>query len=187
MAMLRSLSKLTYRSSINCHLKTLKRFNSSNVIPALTMLSEEENTFRDSIRRICEEQIRPHVLDMDAKGEIPRSIIDILFNNGFMGVDVDPKYGGTGSTFFTAMLVVEELARVDPSVSVLCDVQNTIVSQIIIQYANEEQKAKYLPKLCKSSVGSFALSESESGSDAFALKTRATRSGSDFVITGSKW
>lgn len=185
MAMLRALTKLASRSTINCHL--IHRCNNSTVVPALTMLSDEESAFRDSVRRICEEKIRPKVLEMDIKGEMPRSIIDVLFENGFMGVDVDPKYGGTGSTFFTAMLVVEELARVDPSVSVLCDVQNTIVSQILLQFANEEQRAKYLPKLCKSSVGSFALSESESGSDAFALKSRAVRSGSDFVITGSKW
>ena len=184
MAMLRALTRLAPRSAINCHL--IQRCNYSSA-PALTMLSDEEAAFRDSVRRICEEQIRPKVLEMDVKGEMPRSIIDLLFQNGFMGIDVDPKYGGTGSTFFTAMLVIEELARVDPSISVLCDVQNTIVSQVLLQFASEELQAKYLPKLCKSSVGSFALSESEAGSDAFALKTRAVRSGSDFVITGSKW
>jgi short/branched chain acyl-CoA dehydrogenase len=123
---------------------------------------------------------------MDEKSQMERSVIDSLFENGLMGVDVDPKYGGTGSSFFTAMLVIEELAKVDPSVSVLCDVQNTLVSQIFHRFASEEQRKQCLPRLCKDTVGAFCLSEPDSGSDAFALKTRAEKKGDDYIINGTK-
>lgn len=154
--------------------------------PALTTLTEEEQAFRETVQKLSREKIAPLVKSMDASGKMDKGVIDALFENGLMGVDVDPKYGGTGSTFFTTVIVVEELAKVDPSVAVLCDVQNTIVSQVILQFGNEAQRKQYLPQLCKSTVGSFALSEPESGSDAFALKTRAVKSGEHYILNGSK-
>lgn len=154
--------------------------------PALTTLSDEEQAFRETVQKLSREKIAPLVKSMDTASKMDKSVIDALFDNGLMGIDVDPKYGGTGATFFTSVIVIEELAKVDPSVSVLCDVQNTIVSQVILQFANEEQRMKYLPALCKNTVGSFALSEPESGSDAFALKTRAVKDGEYYILNGSK-
>lgn len=103
-----------------------------------------------------------------------------------MGIEIDPKYGGTGATFFSSVLVIEELAKVDPSVSVFCDVQNTLVSLNFKYYASEELKEKYYPRIAQDTVGSFCLSEPQSGSDAFALRTRADKKGDYFVINGEK-
>lgn len=162
------------------------QFYESGSTPALTTLTEEEQAFKETVQKLSREKIAPLVKSMDQEGFMDKSVIQSLFENGLMGVDVDPKYGGTGSSFFTAMLVIEELAKVDPSVSVLCDVQNTLVSQIFLRYANEELRRKYLPLLCKTTVGAFALSEPDSGSDAFALKTRAENKGDYFIINGNK-
>ncbi|VDK42786.1 unnamed protein product [Anisakis simplex] len=123
---------------------------------------------------------------MDHDSAMDKSVIDGLFSNGFMSVEVPVKYGGTEASFFDAMIIVEELAKVDPSVAVFCDVQNTLVAPLIIEYGTESQKEKYLPRIFSDWVGAFCLSEVSSGSDAFALKTTATKDGDDYIINGSK-
>uniref|UniRef100_A0AAF5I201 Short/branched chain specific acyl-CoA dehydrogenase, mitochondrial n=1 Tax=Strongyloides stercoralis TaxID=6248 RepID=A0AAF5I201_STRER len=123
---------------------------------------------------------------MDEKNAMDKNVIKGCFENGLMGVEIPTKYGGTESSFFNVALIVEELAKVDPSVSVMVDVQNTLVVPLIIELGTEEQKQKYLTKAHKDTVGSFCLTEASSGSDAFALKTTAKASGDDFIINGSK-
>ena len=120
--------------------------------PALTVLSEEEQAFRETVQKLSREKIAPLVRSMDAASHMEPSVIKALFENGLMGVDVDPKYGGTGATFTTSIIVIEELAKVDASVSVLCDVQNRTFSQAVLQFTNEEQRTKNLPLLCKTTV-----------------------------------
>lgn len=162
------------------------RYFSDEVHLPLTKLSEEEQAIRDLAAKVANEKIAPLVRKMDQESKMDQSIIDALFENGFMGIEIDPKYGGTGATFFSSVLVIEELAKVDPSVSVFCDVQNTLVSLNFKYYASEELKEKYYPRIAQDTVGSFCLSEPQSGSDAFALRTRADKKGDYFVINGEK-
>uniref|UniRef100_A0A1I7UXK2 Short/branched chain specific acyl-CoA dehydrogenase, mitochondrial n=1 Tax=Caenorhabditis tropicalis TaxID=1561998 RepID=A0A1I7UXK2_9PELO len=152
----------------------------------LQQLSEQEISIVDTVRRFAVNVIKPLVREMDDKSQMHQSVITGTFENGLMGIEIPEKYGGPGSSFFDAVLVIEELAKVDPSVSVFVDVQNTLVAPLIIQLGTEEQKQKYLPKIVTEAIGSFALSETGSGSDAFALKTTAKKDGDDFVISGSK-
>jgi short/branched chain acyl-CoA dehydrogenase len=159
----------------------------SNVAPPpLTQLSEDEIAFKDTVKRFSNDVIKPLVRKMDAESKMDDIILKGCFENGFMGLEVPAKYDGPESSFFNTVLVVEELARVDPSVSVYCDVQNTLVAPLIIQLGSEEQKQKYLTRVHTDWVGSFCLSEASSGSDAFALKTVAKADGNDFLISGSK-
>ncbi|KAK5971719.1 hypothetical protein GCK32_006944 [Trichostrongylus colubriformis] len=139
-----------------------------------------------SVRRFSNNVIKPLVHEMDEKSQMHQSVITGVFENGFMGIEIPEAYGGPGSTFFDAMLVIEGLAKVDPSVSVFVDVQNTLIAPLIMQLGTEEQKQKYLPKICSEWIGGFCLSEAGSGSDAFAMKTVAKADGDDFVINGSK-
>lgn len=141
---------------------------------------------KETVAKFASEQIAPVVSKMDAEGCIDEKVYKGLFENGFMGIETETEYGGCGSTFFMANLVVEELAKVDPSVSVMCDIQNTLINTLFRKLGTEEQKNKYLPKLATEFTGSFCLSEAESGSDAFSLKTTAVKDGSNFVINGSK-
>ncbi|KAH9388597.1 hypothetical protein TYRP_007939 [Tyrophagus putrescentiae] len=159
--------------------------SSSGHLP-VTKLSEEEQAIRDLAAKVSREKIAPLVRKMDQESKMDLSIIKALFENGFMGIEIDPKYGGTGASFFSSILVIEELAKVDPSVSVFCDVQNTLVSLNFKYYASEELKEKYFPRIAQDTVGSFCLSEPSSGSDAFALKTRADKKGDYYVINGAK-
>ncbi len=152
----------------------------------LTDLSEDERMFRDMVRQFAEERVRPLVSKMDQEAKIPREIIDACFELGIMGVEIPENHGGAGATFFMSILVVEELARVDASVAVLVDVQNTLVNNAVLRWANEEQKARYFPKLASKWVGAYALSEAGSGSDAFALACRATDKGDHWELTGRK-
>ncbi|PIC52334.1 hypothetical protein B9Z55_002484 [Caenorhabditis nigoni] len=152
----------------------------------LQVFSEQENSFVDTVRRFATNVIKPVVREMDAKSEMTEAVIKGCFDNGLMGVEIPEKYGGPGSTFFDAVLIIEELAKVDPSVSAMVDVHNTLFVPLILQLGTEEQKQKYLPKSVTGSVGSFALSEVSAGSDAFSLKTVAKKDGDDFVINGSK-
>ncbi len=154
--------------------------------PALTMLSEEENMFRDMVRQFAEEQIAPMVMDMDRAAKMDRGLIDTLFELGLMGIEIPEEHGGVGASFFTSVLVVEELSRIDPSVAVLVDVQNTLVDTCIKRYGNEDQKERFLPRLARDTVGAYALSEAGSGSDAFALATRAHQDGADWILDGAK-
>ncbi len=144
-----------------------------DTIPALTRLSQDEALFRDSVYEFADREIRPHVREMDEHATIPPQLIDKLFDLGVMGIEVPESYGGAGATFFHSVLAVEALSQVDPSIGVLVDVQNTLVINAFNRWASDAQKAAYLPKLASSTVGAYALSESGSGSDAFAMSTRA--------------
>jgi len=155
----------------------------------LTQLAEDEALFRDSVREFAEAQIRPLVREMDEQARIPRSLIDKLFDLGVMAIEIPEAYGGAGASFFHAVLAVEELSRVDPSVGVMVDVQNTLVVNALMRWGSEDIKRRYLTKLASASVGAYALSEAGSGSDAFALTTRAREghdAGDHFLITGRK-
>jgi butyryl-CoA dehydrogenase/short/branched chain acyl-CoA dehydrogenase len=152
----------------------------------LTDLSEDEKAFREVVRHFAEEKIRPLVRKMDEASEIPRELIDACFELGVMGVEIPEQYGGAGATFFMSALAVEELARVDPSLAVLVDVQNTLCNNAILRWGSEDQKARYFPRLASRWVGAYALSEAGSGSDAFALACRAVDEGDHYELTGRK-
>ena len=152
----------------------------------LTQLSEEERMFQMSVRRFAREQIGPYVREMDETSTFRKDILAKLFEMGLMAIEVPEEYGGQGGSFFQAVLAVEELAAVDPSASVVVDVQNTLVNNALIRWANAEQKQRYLPRMAENVVGSYALSEAGSGSDAFALQTRAVRDGDHYVLNGRK-
>jgi alkylation response protein AidB-like acyl-CoA dehydrogenase len=152
----------------------------------LTRLTEDETLFRDSVREFAAREIRPHVREMDDQARMPRSLIDRMFALGVMGVEIPDAHGGAGGTFFHAVLAVEALSAVDPSVGVLVDVQNTLVINALLRWGSEAQQAQYLPQLAARAVGAYALSEAASGSDAFALTTRAVESNGEFLLTGRK-
>ncbi len=145
----------------------------TNTRPALTMWSDDEIAFRDAVRSFAEAEIKPHVTEMDEKAQMKPELVSKLFEMGLMGIETPEKFGGAGSSFTMACIAIEELARIDASISVLCDVQNTLVTNAIIRYGSAGIQEKYLPKLAKDWVGAYCLSESSSGSDAFALKCRA--------------
>jgi butyryl-CoA dehydrogenase/short/branched chain acyl-CoA dehydrogenase len=153
---------------------------------ALTQLSEDEQLFRDTVRRFATEQIGPLARGMDEAQQMDAGLIQKLFGLGLMGIEVPEEYGGAGGTFFQAILAVEEISAVDPSVGVLVDVQNTLCINALIRWATAEQKKKYLTRLATDTIGSYALSEASSGSDAFALQTRAVKRGDDYVLNGQK-
>src|SRR5215210_1543749 len=152
----------------------------------LTSYSEDEQMFRASVREFAEGEIRPRVEEMDEQAKMAPEVLKQLFELGLMGVETPEEYGGTGASFFMAIIGVEELSRVDPSVGVLMDVQNTLVNNAFIRYGSPEQKKKYLPRLASDTVGAYALSEAGSGSDAFALATRASDKGDHYELTGQK-
>jgi short-chain 2-methylacyl-CoA dehydrogenase len=152
----------------------------------LNDLSEDERLFRDQVRQFAEDRIRPLVSRMDAEATMPRSLVDECFELGIMGIEIPDEHSGAGATFFMSILVVEELARVDASVAVLVDVQNTLVNNALLRWGTEDQKARYLPRLASEWVGAYALSEAGSGSDAFALACRATDKGDHYELTGRK-
>ena len=152
----------------------------------LTILAEDEQIFRDSVREFAEAQIRPLVREMDEHAKIPKDLITKLFDLGVMGIEIPETYGGAGGTFFHAVLAVEELSRVDPSIGVFVDVQNTLVINAFARWGNDDIKRRYLPRLAADTVGAYALSEAGSGSDAFALTTRATEEADGFVLNGRK-
>ncbi len=152
----------------------------------VTALSEDEQLFRDNIRQFADEKVRPLAKEMDEKGMFDHSLIDQFFQLGLMGIEVPEAYSGGGGTFFEAILAVEELSRADASAGVVVDVQNTLVNNALIRWANEEQKKKYLTRQATDTVGAYALSEAGSGSDAFALQTKAELKGSDYVLNGRK-
>jgi alkylation response protein AidB-like acyl-CoA dehydrogenase len=156
-------------------------------VPApLTSLSEDEILFRDNIHQFADEKIRPLVKEMDEKGIFDKDLIHQFFQLGLMGIEIPEQYGGGGAKFFEAILAVEELSRVDASAGVIVDVQNTLVNNALLRWGNDEQKKRYLPKMATEFVGAYALSEAGSGSDAFALQTRAELEGSDYVLNGRK-
>ncbi|MGE5322359.1 MAG: acyl-CoA dehydrogenase, partial [Actinomycetota bacterium] len=152
----------------------------------LVALSEDEVLFRENVRQFAEDAIRPKVREMDEKGVFERSIIDQFFQLGLMGIEVPEKFGGAGGKFFDAILAVEEVSRIDPSAGVIVDVQNTLVNNALLRWTNDDQKKRYLPRMAADTVGAYALSEAGSGSDAFAMQTRAQLKGNDYVLNGRK-
>lgn len=157
-----------------------------NFRPALTQFSEDEIAFREAIAQFAESEIKPHVTHMDEEAQMKPEIVAKLFEMGLMGIETPEKFGGAQATFTMACIAIEELAKIDGSVSVLCDVQNTLVTNAIIRYGNEGLKEKYLPKLAREWVGAYCLSESSSGSDAFALKCRAEKKDGKWILNGNK-
>lgn len=153
---------------------------------ALTSLTEEEELFRSAVREFALGEVRPRVEKMEHDAKLDKDLIKQCFDLGLMAIETPEEYGGAGSSFFNAILAIEELARVDASVSVFVDVQNTLVTNAIIRWGNEELKKKYLPQMANEKVGAYALSEAGSGSDAFALKTKATDKGDFWEISGQK-
>jgi alkylation response protein AidB-like acyl-CoA dehydrogenase len=152
----------------------------------LTVLSEDEQMFQQSVRDFAIEKIRPLAHQMDQAATMSKDLIASFFELGIMGVEVPDQYGGAGSSFFTAVLIVEELSHVDASCGVLVDVQNTLVNNAILRWGTEDQKSKYLRLLATEKVGAYALSEAGSGSDAFALAAKAEDKGDHFVLNGQK-
>jgi alkylation response protein AidB-like acyl-CoA dehydrogenase len=155
-------------------------------MPALTRLAEDEVIFRDTMYEFADKEMRPLAREMDEQAKFSPALIKKLFDLGAMSVEVPETYGGAGGTFFHSVLAVESLSRVDPSVGVLVDVQNTLVINAVMKWGTEEIKRRYLPKFATSLIGAYCLSEAGSGSDAFALATRATEKGDGFSITGRK-
>jgi short-chain 2-methylacyl-CoA dehydrogenase len=152
----------------------------------LTVLAEDEELFRSSVLEFAEGRIRPLVREMDEHAKIPRSLIDEMFELGVMGIEIPEALGGAGASFFHAVLAVEALSQVDPSVGLLVDVQNTLVSNALMRWGTDDQKTRHMPALATEKVGAYALSEAGSGSDAFALTTRAVEKGGEFVLNGRK-
>ncbi len=154
--------------------------------PPLTQLNEDEQLFRSSVREFAQQSIGPLVRVMDEEQHFSQDLITQLFNLGMMGIEVPIEYGGSGGTFFEAILAVEEISAVDPSVGVLVDVQNTLCVNALLRWGTPEQKKRYLPRLAADTIGAYALSEAASGSDAFALLSRADRHGDSYLLNGQK-
>jgi len=152
----------------------------------LTTLSEDEQMFRASVREFAEGELRPRVEEMDAHGKLDPALIKQCFDLGLMGIETPEEFGGAGSSFFTAIIAVEELSRIDASVGVFVDVQNTLVNNALIRWGTQAQKEKYLVALAGEKVGAYALSEAGSGSDAFAMQTRAVDKGDHYLLNGQK-
>src|SRR5437868_2129959 len=152
----------------------------------LTSLTEDEILFRDNVRQFAEEKVRPLSKEMDEKGVFDKDLIQQFFQLGLMGIEVPEQYGGGGGRFFEAILAVEELSRADASAGVVVDVQNTLVNNALLRWTTEEQRKRYLPRMVADTVGAYALSEAGSGSDAFALETKAELKGSDYALNGRK-
>ena len=154
--------------------------------PALTILSEEEEMFRDAVNAFADEEVRPRVMAMEKAGKIAPDLIPKYFDLGLMGIEVPDQYGGAGGTLFMVTLAVEAISKVDASAAIVCDVQNTLVNYPITRYGTDAQKSKYLPMLTSDTVGAYALSESGSGSDAFGLSARAEKKGDRWILNGQK-
>lgn len=165
--------------------RTQTAVEQSSILP-LTSLSEDEQMFRASVREFAEGELRPRVERMDEDAKLEPALIKQCFDLGLMGIETPEAFGGAGGSFFTAILAVEELSRVDASVGVFVDVQNTLVNNALIRWGNQDQKERYLPQLASKSVGAYALSEAGSGSDAFAMQTRAVDKGDHYLVNGQK-
>uniref|UniRef100_A0A8I6GLN2 Short/branched chain specific acyl-CoA dehydrogenase, mitochondrial n=1 Tax=Rattus norvegicus TaxID=10116 RepID=A0A8I6GLN2_RAT len=160
--------------------------NNALCFAPLQTFTDEDIMMQKAVKKFAQEQIAPLVSTMDENSKMEKSVIQGLFQQGMMGIEVEAKYGGTEASFLCSVLVIEELAKVDASVALLCDIQNTVINKLFRKHGTEEQKATYLPKLVTEKLGSFCLSEAGAGSDSFALKTRADKSGNYYVINGSK-
>ncbi|KIM84031.1 hypothetical protein PILCRDRAFT_819063 [Piloderma croceum F 1598] len=160
--------------------------NEGPSLNSLDTFSDEEQMLRESVQRFATDIVGPKVREMDEKEQMDPTVVKGLFEQGLMGIETSAEHGGAESSFTSAIIAIEELAKVDPSVSVMCDVHNTLVNTIFRKYATKEQQDKWLPQLSENKLGSFCLSESASGSDAFALQTRAKKDGDHWIINGSK-
>ncbi len=159
----------------------------AHAVPApLTQLSEEESLFFSTVKQFAEETIAPHVTAMDAEQHFASGLVDQLFGLGLMGIEVPEVHGGSAGSFFDAVLAIEAISMVDPAVAVLVDVHNTLVVNAMRRWATNEQKQQWLPRLATNTVGAYALSEAGSGSDAFALQTRAQKTSGSYALTGRK-
>ena len=152
----------------------------------LTRLSDDERLLRTNVREFAKVEIAPFVREMDKEAQIPRTLIDKLVDLGVMAIEIPEKFGGVGGHFFLSIIAVEELARVDPSIAVLVDVQNTLVINALTRWGNDEVKQRFLSRLASGTVGAYALSEANAGSDAFAMASRAVQDGDDYVLNGRK-
>jgi alkylation response protein AidB-like acyl-CoA dehydrogenase len=157
-----------------------------SAVQPLTALSEEERMFQAAAREFAEKEVGPHVEEMDREGVFNHALIENFFAQGFMGIEVPESYGGSGGTFFMSVLAIEEFSRVDASAGVVVDVQNTLVNNAVMRWGTEEQKKAFLPKLTSGTVGAYALSEPNAGSDAFGLEARAKEDGDHYVLNGRK-
>jgi short/branched chain acyl-CoA dehydrogenase len=155
-------------------------------VPPLTQLGEEETMFQAAVRKFARERIAPHVREMDEAGVFRKDLLKEFFALGLMAIDVPEEYGGQGGYFFQSILAIEELAKVDPAAAVIVDVQNTLFNNAVVRWATEDQKRRYLPRLAKDTVASYALSEAGAGSDAFGMATRAVDAGDHYRLTGRK-
>ncbi len=160
--------------------------DTADLAQPLTVLAEDEQIFRESVRDFANARVRPLVREMDEHAKIPKDLVRDLFDLGVMAIEIPESFGGAGGTFFHSVLAVEELSRVDPSIGVLVDVQNTLVINAFLRWGSDDLKRRYLPRLASEMVGAYALSEAGSGSDAFALVTRAREDGDGFVLSGRK-
>jgi len=159
----------------------------SSTPPALTRLTDDERLFRDTVRQFAANEIAPLVRQMDECQQMDAKLLHQLHSLGLMSIEIPEQYGGSAGTFFEAILAVEEISAVDPAVGVLVDVQNTLVVNALNRWASEDQKKNYLTKLANGTIGAYALSEASSGSDAFALETRAVKlDNGDYALNGQK-
>ena len=159
----------------------------ANAPQPLSVLSEEEELFRQTVREFAETEVGPHVHEMDEASQFKPELITKFFELGLMGIEVPEQYGGAGGSIFLATLAIEELARVDASAAIYVDVHNTLFNNALLRWGTDEQKARYFPRLTTELLGAFALSEPASGSDAFALECGAKQDGDDWLITGRKF
>ncbi len=157
-----------------------------NPASSLTQLSEEETLFKETVRQFAEGEVAPLVRGMDEEQHLDTGLLRRMFELGLMGIEIPEEFGGSAGSFFDSVLAVEMLSTVDPAVALVVDVQNTLVASAVLRWGTLEQKKKYLPRLAADTVGAYALSEAGSGSDAFALQTRAEKRGSEYVLTGRK-
>ncbi|WP_372634753.1 acyl-CoA dehydrogenase [Fodinibius sp.] len=155
-------------------------------VPALTQLTEDEKMLRDATKEFAESQIKPRTRAMDEAAELDPELVRQFFDMGLMGIEIPEKYRGGGGTFFMSVVAIEQISRVDASVGVFMDVQNTLVNNAFLNWASDDVKERYLPQLANDRVGAYCLSEADSGSDAFALKTTAKEKGDDYILNGSK-
>jgi butyryl-CoA dehydrogenase/short/branched chain acyl-CoA dehydrogenase len=155
-------------------------------IPPLTSLTEEESMLRDTVRQFAQQEVAPHVRTMDESQKLDPGILRQLFELGLMAIEAPLELGGAGASFFSAVLAVEEISRVDPAVAVIVDVQNTLAVNALLRWGSGDQQRLWLPRMAQQTVCAYALSEAGSGSDAFSLTTQARAEGKDFVINGRK-
>ena len=154
--------------------------------PPLTVLTEDEQMFRDAVAAFANDEVRPRVQAMEKASKIDPDLFPKYFELGLMGIEVPEQYGGAGGSLTMVTIAVEEISKVDASAAIVCDVQNTLVNYPITRYGTDAQRAKYLTRLTGDTVGAYALSEPGSGSDAFGLATRAEKKGDRYVLTGRK-